>query len=70
MISKTMRFNLYESEMFITFVKLKNTPMKNLIFKSNPNELSTFAILFQMALFGIIGLGSIIAIFYLMSNVF
>jgi hypothetical protein len=70
MISKTMRFNLYESEMFVNFVKLKNTPMKNLLFKSNPNELSTFAILFQMALFGVIGLGSIIAIFYLMSNVF
>jgi hypothetical protein len=44
--------------------------MKNLLFKSNPNELSSFSILLQMFVFGAIGLGSIIAIFYLISNVF
>jgi hypothetical protein len=42
--------------------------MKNLLFKSNPNELSTFAILIQMGIFGAVGVGSIIFLFQLLAN--
>lgn len=61
---KILRFNLSESEMFVNFVQLLNiNPMKTFFFKSNPNELSTLAILIQMGIFATVGLGSIIAIF-------
>jgi hypothetical protein len=50
--------------MFVNFVQLlKINPMKTFFFKSNPNELSTLAILIQMGIFAAVGLGSIIAIF-------
>ena len=61
---KILRFNLSESEIFVNFVQLlKINPMKTFFFKSNPNELSTLAILIQMGIFAAVGLGSIIAIF-------
>jgi hypothetical protein len=44
--------------------------MKNLLFKSNPNELSTFAILIQMGIMSILGLGSIIMLFQLIAHGF
>ena len=67
---KILRFNLSVSEMFVNFVQLlKINLMKTFFFKSNPNELSTLAILIQMGIFAAVGLGSIIAIFEFIAHV-